>query len=469
MLAQRSTIRHNPGVPVHIDSQGATALLAREVAALSLADLPPGVRTAAKLCVLDVLGVAIAGSREPVTEVVRTALAADGTSAGTGDAAILGRPESVRALDAALVNGTAAHALDFDDVAAAMGGHPSAPVLPAALAVAQSRGLSGAALLTAFAAGFEVECRIGAALTGHYERGFHTTATVGTLGAAAAAARLMRLDAEATARALGIAATQAAGLKAMFGTMCKPLHAGRAASAGVLAALLAEQGMTSADEPLTAHQGLAETQADGFDDTFITPFGEPWYVPQALFKMHASCYLTHAPINALLRLREEHPELPEETDTVELRVSAGHLHVCAIPEPRTALEGKFSLRFTAALALAEGTADESRFTTATVTDPRLTALRDRVTVVPDEHLTQWNGTVTVTTSNGATYRGEADTGTPNWVDDPGEQTPGLLAKFHGLTEPHLGEARAKKLSSAVLALDTLEDLTELTTLASPLP
>lgn len=447
-------------------AQNATALLAEHIATLTYDDLPAQVRTAAHLCVLDVLGVTIAGATEPVTDIVATTLSAN-AGAAPGNATLLGRAGSASPLDAALVNGTAAHALDFDDVAAAMNGHPSAPVLPAALALAEARGRTGADLLTAFVAGFETECRVGSALTGHYERGFHTTATVGTLGAAAAAAHLLNLDAEATTRALGIATTQAAGLKAMFGTMCKPFHAGKAASAGLLAALLAEQGMTSADEPLTAHQGLAETQADAFNAAAITPFGEPWYVPQALFKMHASCYLTHAPINALLNLRRAHADLPEETETIELRVHPGHLHVCAIPEPRTALEGKFSLRFTAALALAEGTADESRFTPTTVTDPRLVALRDRVTVIPDETVQKWEGHVTLTTHDGTTYRAEADTGTPAWTQDPAEQTPALEAKFHSLTTPLLGEARAKQLSATTLRLATLKDPTDLTDLTHP--
>ncbi len=169
-------------------------------------------------------------------------------------------------LAAALVNGSASHALDFDDVNMAMPGHPSVAILPGLLALAEERGASGAEILAAFVAGYELQCRLGRTIApGHYDGlGFHATATVGSFGAAAACAHLLGLDAAATATALGIAATQAAGLKSMFGTMCKPLHAGKAASNGLLAAKLASRGFTSRADALECAQGFARTHSADF-------------------------------------------------------------------------------------------------------------------------------------------------------------------------------------------------------------
>src|SRR5262249_45670902 len=203
--------------------------------------LPEEAREAGRQCLLDFLGCALAGAAEPSVEILVATVV---RSEGSREAALIGRRERASRLTAALVNGTAGHALDFDDTHTAMNGHPSVPVLPALLALADTEDADGRRFLTALVAGIELECRLGALLGGrHYEIGFHSTGTVGTFGAAAACAHLLGLDEAGWLRAIGIAGSEAAGLKAAFGTMAKPLHAGRAASAGGPAPVLPPGGV----------------------------------------------------------------------------------------------------------------------------------------------------------------------------------------------------------------------------------
>ncbi|WP_395106173.1 MmgE/PrpD family protein [Actinomadura sp. SCN-SB] len=439
-----------------------TDALAASVARLAYGDLPGPVVTLARQCVLDTLGVAIAGAAEPVTAVVRD-VALD--EYGVGRCMILGTDGTASGAAAALVNATAAHALDYDDLQMdAMGGHPSAPLLPAVLAAAEESGASGRDVLTAFVAGFEAQCRIGKAVgSDHYRRGFHTTATIGTLGAAAGVARLLGLDAAKTAHALGAAALSAAGLRAMFGTMGKPLQVGRSASSGFLAARWAARGFTGPDDALFCPQGFATTLAEDTDpDAIRRPFGAPWHILRVLFKAHASCYGTHASIEAVLRFREQETVTAENVEEIEVRVPSPQFGVCAVPRPSTGLEGKFSLTFTAALALVEGSADESRFTDAAVRDPQIAAVAERVTVVADDALPPLGAAVTARLRDGPTVAAEVDAGAPGWSTDPAEQDERLARKFRGLVAPILGADAAETLADLIGRLEAVDDIRTLT-------
>src|SRR5206468_7881059 len=212
------------------------------------------------------------------------------------------------ALSAALVNGAIGHALDYDDVNLAMPGHPSVAILPGPMALAEQRNSTGREVVAAFVAGYETCCRIGMALRpGHYDRGFHATGTIGAFGAAAACAHLLGLDAEATARSLGIAGTQAAGLKSQFGTMCKPLHAGKASQSGLLAARLAARGFSSRPDLVECEQGFALTHGPDFNpEAALAEPANGFHIHANLFKYHAACYMTHAPIECGRELREKH-------------------------------------------------------------------------------------------------------------------------------------------------------------------
>jgi 2-methylcitrate dehydratase PrpD len=443
---------------------GATLGLVRAVRGIRWGDTPADAREAARHCLLDFLGCAIAGSREPLAEILVREIA---RSEGSNEAALAARGERASRLTAALVNGAAAHALDFDDTHMAMNGHPSVPIIPAIFALAESRGCSGRDVLEAIVVGIETECRLGAMLgQKHYTIGFHATGTVGTFGAAAACAHLLAMDEDGWLRAFGLAGTQAAGLKSGFGTMAKPFHAGRAASAGLLSALLAHGGYTSNPAIIETEQGFAATHAGGDrSQAVLDRYAGKFMVRDTLFKYHASCYLTHAPITAASQVRTEHRLAPEKIEEVEVHVSPTLFGVCTIPEPRTGLEGKFSVRATTAMALLGfDTASLDTFSDATVTQPRVVALRDRVRLVPEEQLAGTRAAVVVK-SGGASYQADADSGKP-WAD-LGAQRESLTRKFMALVAPNLGRAAAQALAGAALGTENVKSAAELMRMTQP--
>lgn len=442
-----------------------TAALARRAASLRFADLPEHIRTLARQCLLDWLAVTLAGSREDLSAILLAEAEAQG---GKPVASLIGHAVKAPTQQAALVNGAASHALDYDDVNMTMGGHPSVPILPAILALAEARGASGAALLAAFVAGYETLCRVGALVSpGHYARGFHNTGTVGSFGAAAAAANLLGLDAPRTAAALGIAGTQAAGLKSMFGTMCKPLHAGKAAQNGLFAASLAARGFTSRDDVLECAQGFADAESPDFRPkaALADPPGG-WHLGNNLFKYHAACYLTHAPIECARTVRRAPDFAPEAVRAVALTVEAGAARVCHIPAPKTGLEAKFSLRLTTALALAGiDTASLATYSAANAGDPALQRLRDKVAV---EFARDWPHTLAelkVTLADGRVLEARHDSGVP--ASDLAAQGNRLEAKFMSLAAPVLGDAQAERLADCVAGVDGLGSVAELTRLCVP--
>jgi 2-methylcitrate dehydratase PrpD len=441
---------------------GLTRELARRAMSLRHDDIPAEIRALAVHCVLDTVGVAIAGADDGLVEILAAELAAE----GTGAVQAWGRPERLPPLAAALLNGTAAHALDYDDVNLAMPGHPSVAILPALLALAEQRGGSGAAIITAFVAGYETACRAGRAVApGHYDGlGFHATGTVGTFGAAAACAHLLGLDEERTLHALGIAATTAAGLKSMFGTMCKPLHAGRAAQAGLQAARLAARGFTARPDSIECPQGFAATHSADFNPEAalaLPPGG--WHIRNNLFKYHAACYLTHAGIEAGRKLRAVQDITPDRIAAVTLRVDRTLDRVCNIATPRTGLEAKFSLRLTAAMALAgTDTGRLDAYTDQVVANPALGALRDRVVVDFQQGWSQTRAEMELRLTDQTTLREGHDSGVP--AADLAAQGKRIAEKFHGLAAPVLGEARAQALSAAIGGMDGETQLAPLTAL-----
>lgn len=446
-------------VPAMDPREALTTRLARDWAGLTPARIDADAAEAARHCALDWLGCAVAGSREPLAAILRDTVVGP---SGPGPCTVVGGG-TADARTAALANGAAGHALDFDDTHLLLSGHPTAPVLPAALAVAEELDASGAALLTALVVGIEVECRVGAVVNPeHYHAGWHATGTIGTIGAAAAAAHLLGLDTERFATALALAATQASGLKASFGTMAKPLHAGLAASAGVLSARLASGGFTAEPAVLEATQGFGRAAGGAvLDEARLARLDRHegrFVVPDTLFKHHAACYLTHASINAARQLAAKVPA--HEIDTVEVHVAPESLDVCAIAEPATGLEAKFSLRATTAMALlGDDTTDAAAYTDARAGHPELVALRDRVTVVPVPGRTGTCSRVVVVTATGDRLEAEDDTGRP--APDLDAQWTSLAAKCRGLVRPVLGDDRAEELVAAVAGLAELASAREL--------
>jgi 2-methylcitrate dehydratase PrpD len=441
-------------------AQGVTHALAHRIATLRYEDLPADVIAIAKHCVLDWVAVAVQGTREPLVTILAEQVAAEG---GSECATLIGRSRGATPRQAALVNGAASHALDYDDVNIRMMGHPTAGILSASMALAESRGASGRDLIVAFVAGYETACEIGEIVSpSHYARGFHATGTVCTFGAAAACAHLCGLDGSAVATALGIAGTQAAGLKSMFATMCKPLHAGKAGESGLLAAELAARGFNSRIDVLECENGFVATHADGVRPLHQFSSGSGRYhIADNLFKYHASCHQTHAAIEALRALQAEHDFSCSDVVKVTLRHDVGADSICNIACPASGLEIKFSLRMIAALALAGvDTAEVVSFSDAKARDPGLQALRDRVEVTFARDWPLTRSEVTVQVADGRVLEGSHDSGMPE--KDLGRQQMRLLAKFRSLVGPVFGVGRTDDIAADILSLERQANLKHLT-------
>ena len=437
-----------------------TRAIVRRTRPITHADLPGEIRALAGQCMQDTVGVALAGADDALVGMLRAELEEAG---GAPQAGVWGSALRLPAGAAALLNGTMAHALDYDDVNLAMPGHPSVAVLPAVLALGEARGASGAEVMAAFVVGYETACRIGRALApGHYDVvGFHATGTVGAFGAAAGCAHLLGLDEEQTLHALGIAATQAAGLKSMFGTMCKPLHAGKAAQNGLLAAKLAARGFVARTDSLECIQGFAATHSPDFrpEAALAEPAGG-WHIRANLFKYHAACYLTHAGIEAARMLRERPGVTAERIAAITLRVDESTDRVCNIAAPRTGLEAKFSHRLTAAMALAGlETSRLDSFSAEVAANPAIVALRDKVSIELVRHFGQTHAAMDIRLVDQTTLSAEYDAGIP--APDVAHQGRRIRAKFDGLVAPILGNARGAALGDALGALDAAPSVTPL--------
>ena len=435
-----------------VDGTRLTRKLIEHTQAIEWSKLPSDVCEVARQCVLDWIGVALAGSGDHLTSILLDDALAEG---GKPLATVVGRGARVAPLQAALVNGASSHVLDYDDVNLNLNGHPTAAILPALLALAEVGRADGRQLLASFVAGYELACRVGLLVApGHYRRGYHATATVGSLGAAAACAHLLKLDPERAAHAIGIAATQAAGLKSMFGTECKPFHAGLASHNGLRAARLAAAGMVARPDALECKQGFASTMSPDFNVKAALDDLDKFLLLENLFKYHASCYGTHATIECVREIRESHSNAlaQDRIARVTVRVEPGADAVCNIPSPRTALEAKFSLRFMAAAALAGAdTSDLAFFNDARTGDAALCALRDKVAVELVEDCPHMGADVAIELKDGRTLRATHDAGIPQ--RDYAHQGRRLKAKFERLAEPALGAERCRTLLQLTEALE----------------
>ena len=445
----------------------ATEGLARFLVNTSYDHLPPEAVEAAHRAVLDTLGVALAGSREQAGRLVE-ALAAE--ASGTPEAAVWGRPLRLPAAEAALVNGVFAHALDFDDVNDSMRGHPSAPLLPAVLALAEKLGAGGRQVIEAFVLGFEVECKLGRAMgRSHYERGWHATATLGTLGAAAACAPLLRLGEMATRMALGLATSMASGSRQNFGTMTKPFHAGQAARTGLLAALLAGRGFTADADILEAPLGFGSLFAPDGDwspEEAVARLGDPWEIvsPGVSVKRYPCCFATHRALDGLLELRGRHGLRADAVERVEVVMPRGAALPLIYSRPRMGLEGKFSLEYCLAAALLDGGVGTASFVDTAVERPEAQALLRRVFSCegPGEATAVVDGyaEVTVITDDGSRFEVRVDhpRGSPqaplSWEE--------LVGKFRDCAALALPAAAVERVVTLVEHLEELADVGELT-------
>jgi 2-methylcitrate dehydratase PrpD len=429
-----------------------TARLAATAVSTRFDDLPPAVVEAAAVGVLDWIGVAIGGANEPVARRLREVVIGEEEGSGdAGAATVFGRSLPASPLRATLVNATSAHALDYDDSLDAMEGHASTPVLPGLIALAEVRDLEPARLLGAYVAGVDCAWLLGTMVNpGHYEHGWHATATLGALAGAAAAANLLGFDRAACERCVGLAALQAAGLKSAFGTMGKPLQVGRAAEAGVLSALLVERGSTAPDHVLERPQGFLRTYgADPEPRDDPLPPGEH-AVGRLLFKYHAACHATHPAIEAIARIRAETRIDVDEITRVDVDVVPSLERICGVRVPTTGLEAKFTLPGAVAMALLElDTADPGTFSDELVRRPDYLALVEKVAVHPADGFGEWASRVRIQTPDGE-LSSRVDISEPV---PPSRTRAAVEAKFLALTVPILGAAAAAALASDTLHMD----------------
>ncbi len=430
-----------------------TRTLARYIVQSKPGDIPMPVRHEAARALLNWSGCAIGASRH---ETIENMLAAVLPFAGPAQAGILGRSERVDILHAALVNGVSSHVFDFDDTHA-RAIHPSAPVYPALLALAEWKGISGADLVHAFVVGVEAECRVGfSVFPEHYNVGWHITGTAGVFGAAAAAGKLLGLNEQQMAWALGIAATQSSGLREMFGSMCKSLHPGRAAQNGLMAALLASRNFTSSEQAIEAKRGFGHVMSTRFDPSIITAeWGKRYELSSNMYKPFACGLVVQGTIDGCIQLRNEYQLTPEMIERVDLKVSPIVFELTAKENPQTGLEGKFSVFHAAAVALRFGMAGEAQFSDACVLDPVTVTLRRKVRIEQDASIGRVQSHVFIRLKDGRTLerRVEQALGT---LERPMSDAD-LEAKFRGLADGILTKKQADEIIRLCWAVETLPD------------
>ncbi|HXG50655.1 MAG TPA: MmgE/PrpD family protein [candidate division Zixibacteria bacterium] len=361
-----------------------TGKIARFAAEARYENIPARAVETAKIAVMDCVGVALAGSREPSARICAELARFD-----REESTVIGQHFRSGAIQAALVNGTAAHALDFDHSFALMG-QPTAPLIPAILALGEATGASGRRIVEAYAAGFETVAKLALSLREGTESGWHAPGGLGSLGAAVACARLLDLDAPRIATAVGIAASMAGGLVCNFGTMTKPLHAGLGARNGVMAAKLAQSGFTANDRAIEAKLGFyrvlyAGVNADGAP---IDELGRKYELVESglRIKPYPCGGLTHPAIDALLELRARHGLAAAEIEAIEVGVTRYTFERIAFGVPETGLQGKFSMPYVLARAIIDGGVFLDAFTDEAVRDPDVLRLAERIRMTHDREL-----------------------------------------------------------------------------------
>ncbi|MBN9427342.1 MAG: MmgE/PrpD family protein [Burkholderiales bacterium] len=369
--------------------------------------IPDDVYLTTQACLLDSIGVGLAGSVDELVSILESVVSDLG---GAEQSSVIGRRRKFSMADAALLNGVIIHTFDFDDMHLASSMHPSAPVFGAAMAVAEHVGASGLEMLRASALGLEVCTRIGDAVNpAHYSGGWHATATLGHFGSVTAASVLLGLTPQQMVHALGIAGTQAAGLKAPFGTMTKPLHAGHAARNGVVAAMLASRGFTCTEEILEGKTAFGAVMSKNPDwEKVVGEWGQRWTTLDILYKPHATSFCTQALIESVIELRGQHGLTPDNVAKIRGFVSQMSFNNAVIGNPKTGLEAKFSHTFAAAQALAYGQATQHDYTDERVAEDVIQKIRAKTVVQAREDLRWPMAYVEIDTVDGKTLKNGVD-------------------------------------------------------------
>lgn len=428
---------------------------------------PPAARDRATAAIRDTIGVILAGAVEPAARVVqRMAL-----EEGRGECRILGTRDLTSPSWAALANGVAAHALDYDDMCFVSLAHPSCALVPAALASAEVVHAPASTLTDAYTVGFELECRLGHVMNPrHYhERGWHCTSSIGTLGAAATAARILGLDEAATGHALGIAASAACGLKENIGTMVKPLHAGMAARNGVIAARLAQRGFSASAQALDGPQGYLAAMDSQHStlDPAVADLGSRWEIVETgiTVKLYPSCAATHPPLDVLLELKRREGFDADQIESIDVEVDSMTPKLLIHTRPATGLEAKFSMPFCAAAAVVFGRLGVDTFTVERIQEAAIQALLPRVILRAnagfDAAAPLSQARVTIRLRDGRVFAESAD-GARGY---PGRLTDEELAeKFAGCASRTMSPAASDRAWTALMEMERVTDARKLTAL-----
>ncbi|MBU3916440.1 MmgE/PrpD family protein [bacterium] len=383
-----------------------TRILAAFIVSMEPTAIPSTAYDHAKVAFMDWLAVTYGGASDPLVAKL-TAYAK--TMGGHPQATLIGQNTKMNVAQAALINGACSHALDYDDTLVTFFGHPSVTLFPSLLALAEWKEISGFEFLTAYLIGLQAGGTIGrCAGLEHYMAGWHATSTLGHFASAAACSRLLKLDKTQTAYALGIAGTQSSGIKRVFGTMCKPFHAGNASQTGLMAALLARDNFSSAEDILEGRHGFFEIMKGKVDPEVLANLGLGWDVEDISQKYHASCHATHSPLEAALAIIKEHQVSIDDIKIIRVFSSKLALDAAGKLAPTTGLEGKFSIPYCLANAVIRGETGTSAFTDDNVNDPKIRDLITRIEVVLDETKTGLEATVKLETINGKQYESFSD-------------------------------------------------------------
>jgi len=435
-------------------SIGMTGKLASFIVNTRTSAIPSSVFEHVKVAFLDWIGVTLAGKDDPL--VIKLIEYAD-LMGGHEHATLIGHGVKKTVSQATLINGSASHALDYDDSMIPFLGHPSVTIFPGILAFSEWKQKNGLDLLTAYAIGLKTGVTV-ASCAGleHYLSGYHGTATMGTLASAAACSRLLGLDEQQTTYALGIAGTQAGGLKRVFGTMCKPFHAGRASEVGVMAALLAENNFTSAEDILEGPSGFFQALKGSVNEEALETLGQTWMIENVAQKYHASCHATHSPIEASLSIVQGEGLSVKEIKSIKVFTSETALSAAFRNEVNTGLEGKFSIPYCVANALLGGSTGLQGFTDEKMADIRINDLMAKVSTHQDPKIAALDATVEIETIDGNVYSAYSDVFKE--IPELNEKQTKIKAKFIDLCEPVLGPKKTETLLKMVLDIENVGNM-----------
>ena len=445
--------------------------LSNKINGLQYNTLPTDAVHWARVGILDTVGVTIAGAAEDATRIV---LGVSGSS--SGPSLVFGHARRVGALDAALINGTASHALDFDDCNNTLGGHPSVPILPALFALADEIGATGKDFIAAYVAGFETECKLSMVVNFHqYTKGWHPTTTIGVFGGAAACAHLLKLSVEKTATALSIAASLAAGVKSNFGTMTKPLHVGHCARSGLFAALLARDGFTAGDTAFEHKQGYFEVfnGAGNYDASKAIPaWANPLDItrPGIAIKSYPCCGSTHPAIDCMIELVNKHKLTPDNVARIDSWTHTRRLEHTNRPDPQSCLDAKFSVQYTLARALKDRTVKLEHFEGDHWKDPATRAILPKIHVATytteqfpaNNH---FGAEVKVTMTDGRVVSTKTDQALGRSVDKP-LPADRLKEKFDNCAARALSSDNVARLYAAIQDFENANDVRAIAALAA---